>query len=366
MFPCHVFYFDANKPFTLEQQIDAAAQTVITQFDITQGQLFRVALFKAEQDWLLVMANHLLVDGYSLKRLMPLLADRYLQYQTSTQLPDMKLGMSIKQYVAWMMEKLNHQSIKHTLAYWLNSDAVIEAIDQIRPKLIQQVNSDEPYLYSGNHYSVCTLEFDEHNTRQITQFVSEVFDSTLEDVAPLLVSYAISDLLNINQIPVWMLDSGRDNTGAMDFSDLMGFITNHAIVVVEVDKEKTIDLWVKSTLQHLAAIMKNAADFSACYFGNLSSTVLSDAELNNIRRIPYPELHFNYLGKSSDETDNNDSRSLAGMHSDKNRLIESLSFLYGIKNDRLIFEIKYNQKLYSPEFITSIKESVSRVVSQCS
>lgn len=246
-------------------------------FDLENGPLFKVCLFRdKERDRLLMIAHHLVIDAVSWRILFEDFSALYEQCLSNA---DLSIPLKTDSFKLWMEKQVayaNESVIKNEEAYWTNLEG----------KNILKLPADNPNgsnLYENAAKVSFVLE------EEITDvLLTKCFKAYKTDVNDILISTlttALSTVFGIDKVALAMEGHGRENIGKeIDITRTVGWFTTMYPVVLEA-----ID--TKEPIKHLINVKENLHRIPNKGFGYGVLRYLC----NKTYKLD-PQITFNYFG----------------------------------------------------------------------
>ncbi|MEM8677143.1 MAG: amino acid adenylation domain-containing protein [Cyanobacteria bacterium P01_G01_bin.67] len=265
--------------------ITQASDSLQASLDITNN-LLAIAYFnlgKLDNDnRLLIIIHHLLIDGVSWRILLEDLQTVYHQIANSKtiQLPDKTTS-----YQQWsdFLQKYTKSSLKMSLNYWLKQDKYSDYSLLLNSKSKQ--NSTE-----NNRQSIKTT-LDREYTKALLKDVNQTYNTQIND---LLLTALIKTFISYTNRLYLLIDlesQGRTQIETdLDISRTVGWFTNIYPVLLDLCNTNTQDLAenIKTIKEQLRQAQQYSFDFGVIRF------LQSDRQ---IEQLPIPLISFNYLGR---------------------------------------------------------------------
>ncbi|MDE1165520.1 MAG: amino acid adenylation domain-containing protein [Pseudomonas sp.] len=217
----------ASTPGETGQRLDALFSSP---FDLAQGPLMRVSLFKTGTDehLLAVLLHHIVSDGWSMSVMVRELAASYNHHAQGQAQQRPALAVQYADYAAWQRQRLAGGELQAQLAFWktqLEDDfSVLELpADRLRPSV---------QSYRGARIDIrLPAELTANLRRLAVGANATLFHVFLASFALLLSRYSGRETLNIG-IPV-------TNRNRLELEGLIGFFVNTVVARVAVAPAQT-------------------------------------------------------------------------------------------------------------------------------
>ncbi|MGI8634025.1 MAG: condensation domain-containing protein, partial [Segetibacter sp.] len=337
----------------LQSETNASVKTLITEhaekyqrsLNILKGELIKVVLIKTPAseayDRLFIVVHHLVIDGVSWRILLDDF-ERLLSALNSNL--EIDLGNKTSSYRQWYETLKQYGESKNVTAqkaYW------------------QQVVSNKIYLPADNefngkvkvkdisHYRVL---LDAEQTRRLLQEVPKVYHSEINDFLLCALAITICKWSNSEKIIIGLEGHGREGIGeGIDTSRTVGWFTTLYPVLLEIEKGKIEDSWIKSIKEQLRQVPDKGLGYGVLKYIN------KEEALQNTE--PW-EIVFNYLGQLDNIV--RESKWFAGAGEStgagmsEELLTEKLSVNSVVRAGQLIVNWSYSKNHYNDETIANL------------
>uniref|UniRef100_UPI0039C6927E amino acid adenylation domain-containing protein n=1 Tax=Nodularia chucula TaxID=3093667 RepID=UPI0039C6927E len=269
-------------------QMEAMSIQLQASLNLTEGPLFRVALFDLganQSSRLLWVIHHLVVDGVSWRILIEdfQTAHQQICQNKAIQLPPKTT--SVKQWSNYLQKYAQLPALGLELEYWLT----------IEQQLVKPIPLD--FRYENNlEASACTLtvSLTEEETQVLLQQVPAVYQTQINDVLLTALVQTFSQWTGETSLLIDLEGHGREELFEdVDLSRTVGWFTT--IFPVHLSLENTFDSpgkVLKSIKEQLRAIPNRGIGYGVLRY------LSGDQEIRErFSRLPKAEVVFNYLGQ---------------------------------------------------------------------
>lgn len=341
--PANTFrdYFNVvSNTENIEQELWLTEQTSIWQkkFDLEKGPLFRCVLFRSgEEDAILIVAHHLIVDGVSWRVLMEDIS--YLYSDNEKELSSVEAS-----YLDWSEElhQMSGQLEESEGVYWKGVESKLNKKEEFNDKYNEQ-------LYKNYNYKNIKLSSDK--TQQLIDVDFNKWGSTLQEVLLLGLSKAVNLWRGDMTVPVYLESHGRNSTGkAEQYSSTIGWFTSKYPFVLSYDSTKSAAeqlTWLKTSLQKIQ-------HEGIGYF--VGKYLVEDKSV----KYPEPEFSFNYLGHIEAPIDSDFTiHPLSEVQKnigDNIYMAARMLFTIVVASGQLQIGVTYHKALYDEDSILSLQK----------
>jgi len=329
--------------------------------DVTQPFLFRVIAFNGgtKKDQIAFIFHHLIFDGLSPQIILPRIFELYEYCAGQINTLEPFSDMSAYHYFRWFSERLNKHGVRERLSHWLSHDKWLDKAAYLDKKLLVDANkADEKSAFKLKHFVVNTIEIHEDVTSNVLHALKEQHQLKNDEAIMLVILRALFEKHEAGFLPVWCVDSGRHNLDGLDTSNMIGYLSVHAIMGLNIQRDLPITEWFSTLKAQLDVAQVGINDFSAAYYNNFSSDILSDTEISKIKNIPYPNIYFNFQGVS--DSDANTSRGISEPQDLENVYFSGMHFTSAIENNKLVITAFYTSDLYSEQCMQNIYQNIEK------
>ncbi|BAY37781.1 amino acid adenylation domain-containing protein [Nostoc sp. NIES-2111] len=282
-------YIDLSAIPETEQQAAIEAQGNLLQGSLNLSEnLVQFAFFSLGIDKrarLLIVVNHLAVDGVSWRILLEDLQTAYQQLDQGKAIALPAKTTSFKDWSFKLTEYAQSQALKSKVAYWLNESRA--AVPPIPVDYIKGANT----VAAAN---TVLLSLSEAETRALLQDVPKAYNTQINDVLLTALALVLSRWNNSQSVLFNLEGHGREDiVDGVDLSRTIGWFTSIFPVLVElpVATDNPADA-LKSVKEQLRAIPNKGIGYGLLrYLGQ-------DTEIaNQLQALPQAQISFNYLGQ---------------------------------------------------------------------
>jgi non-ribosomal peptide synthase protein (TIGR01720 family) len=271
----------ASQGYTLEiiedDQFITHCERIQSTINLTDGPLFRVALFRgAAGDRLMMVAHHLVVDAVSWRIIFEDLSDLYQQYLAGQSL---HLPLKTDSFKYWQ-EKQSAYALSETLQaedkYWSSIESLM--IEPIPVDYPDGSNSMKDIVSSA-------FTLDEETTTRLLTKCYKAYHSEINDILLTGLSLALNDVFNLDNVLVRLEGHGREDIGTeTDITRTVGWFTTTYPVVFDMRYSDDITRQLIEVKESLHRVPNKGIGYGILrYLGGKPYT------LN-------PQISFNYLG----------------------------------------------------------------------
>ncbi|MFD3167087.1 amino acid adenylation domain-containing protein [Herpetosiphon sp. NSE202] len=267
----------------LAQALETAAHRIQASLDLHHGPLFQVALIQtSEQQRLLFVAHHLIIDGVSWRIVLDDLQTAYSQLQHATAV---KLPAKTTSFKAWA-ERLptyaNQPTMAEVAQFWL------PASDWPTQALPTDHASSTNSIATSSHVEVALSV---EATKALLYDVPHAYQTQINDLLLSALLQAFERWTGQNQLVVDLEGHGREPLFEdIDLSRTVGWFTSLFPVRLHSSDPHDPATTIKHIKEYLRAVPHNGLAFGLLRYLN--------PELGSqLQALPAAQVSFNYLGQ---------------------------------------------------------------------
>ena len=268
-------------------EIESIADETQAQLNLTEGTLLRAVLFDRGEGLpqrLLIAIHHLVVDAVSWRIVLEDLDRIYRQLQHGEAVSFPPKTTSFARWAKLLAEYARSEQARSELGYWTELSA----------KRIKPLPLD---FHDGNNIEgethTLTIALDADETRSLLRDVAQAYGTQVNDVLLAALLDAISYWTSEQTILIELEGHGREDLfDDVDISRTVGWFTSAFPILLETKAGLSTLAALQTVKQQLRDIPKHGVGYGLLRFLNDDDEV---AQL--MRRLPEPEISFNYLGQ---------------------------------------------------------------------
>jgi amino acid adenylation domain-containing protein/non-ribosomal peptide synthase protein (TIGR01720 family) len=346
-------------------QVEAISVQLQASLNLTEGPLFRVALFDLginQPSRLLWIIHHLVVDGVSWRILIEDFQTAYQQICQDKALQLPAKTTSLQQWSNYLQEYAQLPELRSELEYWLT----------IEQQPIKPIPVDFSYR-NNSEASACTLtvSLTQEETQVLLQQVPAVYQTQINDVLLTALVQTFSQWTGETSLLIDLEGHGREELFFdVDLSRTVGWFTT--IFPVYLSLENALDSpgkALKSIKEQLRAIPNRGIGYGVLRY------LSDDREISErFSRLPKAEVVFNYLGQfdqvlPTSSLLNFAQESSGSSHSLRNKRTHLLEVNGGISQGRLQMNWTYSNNLHRQSTVETLAqrfiEAMRSLIAHC-
>ena len=260
----------------IEDYITQTGTSIQGSIDISQGSLFKVALFTGDgKDYLLLVVHHLAVDGISFRILIEDLQRAYNQ-------PDfMKQEVKTASLHKWAQALEAYETSPELLerkAYWEEVESKSKKCNRIED------------VHQKGKLAFYSAEYDKEKSNQFVFHCQKAFHTRINDLFITALAMAVSKFTGQEMVWLGLEGHGRENIiQDLSIDRTVGWFTSYYPIVAEV-KEGVMESII-SVKEMLHAVPQNGISYSILRYGTRKRLQGNPAE-----------IVFNYMGSFEEKS----------------------------------------------------------------
>lgn len=348
-----VFNFEDEMDYM--SNITKEADQIQQSFDLCNGPLTKVALFKTrEGDYLFIVVHHLLIDGVSWRIILEDMAMAYSQISQGQKIVLPSKTTSYKEWAERLCEYAKSKEIKREVAYWRN-------IESITVNKLPRDNKS--FSNKVRESSTTTFSLSKDDTEKLLKQVNKAYHTEINDILLTALGMAMSDFCKSDKILINLEGHGREAIiKGVDITRTVGWFTSLYPVVLDMSNCKELPYQIKSIKESLRKIPNKGIGYGILKY--LSPSDITDGLKFNLK----PEIGFNYLGEFDRDltteffslSDISSGECISG-NQDRNHCLDINGMVIG---GRLTLIINYNMNEYREDTIKRLVNEIGRSLTQ--
>ena len=327
-------------------------------FDLAKGPLVKAAVLHLEQnDKLLIVVHHLVVDGISWRILFE---DLSMAYQSLLQGTQIDLPLKTAAFKAWA-EALQTYSQSATLA--AENDYWQQVLETPMPALPEQTGHTSTSRYADS--KTLSISFSIEETNNLLSGIHHAYNTQINDVLLSGLARTLASWHGGQATRIFLESHGRDMAGVdLDITRTVGWFTAMYPVVLPLASEaEDIGFQLQTIKESLRNIPNQGYGYGLLRY---LRQALTDKE-------PSPRVTFNYLGQFDSDLSGTPFRFAAEQSGDPvspdSQLPHDLSF-YGItREQQLTLYINFDPQRFAPDTLQNLlgeyRQALLAIVDHC-
>jgi amino acid adenylation domain-containing protein/non-ribosomal peptide synthase protein (TIGR01720 family) len=336
-----------------ERTVEKYATLFQESINITKGPLMIIAYLNfglQRPGRLILIVNHLVIDGNSIATLIKDLQTSYKQLRRGNAINLPEKSISIKEWAELIHEYLLSERYLQTIDYWLT----------LPWDEIPDLPMDYPQNRSKNLINSATevaVALTEEDTTILTQKVPLMLNTEVDNILLWALIKVISEWTACKWVDISMMGSGHDmipDQKHLDLSHTLGLIASFRRLVLENNKNDDLH-------KEIALLCKNIEKTPNKGYGYRMAAFLNDdvQVARRLQKVRRNEISFNYRGLINQVNDENDEIKLirlsCGFNTNpQNNRYRTLDIGGDIINHCLTLVWKYSSNLHRRETIESL------------
>ncbi|WP_211750154.1 non-ribosomal peptide synthetase [Paenibacillus sp. Marseille-Q4541] len=337
---------------TLYREIEVRANELQTSMDLLRGPLLKAGLFRGhDQDYILLVIHHLVVDGISWRIIIEDLYRSYVAAQTGKNILLPSKTISFQSWSEALIRYRDSYDLKREIPYW-------QEIEQ-KVKACQSVLTGKE---SGEGLAHIDLSLTPEETSDMLYKAGKAYHTEMNDLLLTALYRAVHQLSGQHTVAVCLEGHGRESIGEnLAIDRTVGWFTSvYPVAVSEIGKSIRDD--IRNTKESLRRVPNRGMGYG----------VLNTTTNQNLEGV-MPEITFNYLGEFGQENSTDAWKlSEAPRGNDlppENNFGTAMSFNGAITGQTFQFTLSYDQKRCKPkqmeELAGQFKQQLIEIIAHC-
>ncbi|WBW99495.1 non-ribosomal peptide synthetase [Oceanirhabdus sp. W0125-5] len=338
-----------------KERIGLEVNKVQASLDIENGPLINICIFKGEdQDELLIVMHHLIIDGVSWRII---LEDFNMGYQQSIKQKKIEFQTKTTSYKKWA-----HKLIEYTQKLDLSNEK--KYCQSLKSKH-KEIRTDKKVIQRKQEKAeVVSVKIDKEKTAQVLTKVHETYNTEINDLLLTALGMTIGAFNGTKNIVIDVEGHGRGEIiEGVDITRTVGWFTTIYPVLIQVEKSKPLSYNLKKNKENIRKIKNKEINYNIFKYMTSNDNQLTQES----------DIIFNYLGQfDSDintETFNLSDYSSGQNIGNKNQISYKLEVNAVVIEQELNIHIKYNNNEYEVETIKKIaanyKNDLEKLIIYC-
>ncbi len=349
-----------NEQSDYATRIEAEANKLQASFDLNNGPLVQVGLFRTiDGDYLFIAIHHLVVDGLSWRIILEDFATGYMQVSAGEDIIFQDKTDSFKLWADEITDYANSKEHLKELDYWMRLDNTEVAYLPKDHIISENRNEDENKL---------KMSLSENETVNLLKHVNQAYNTEINDILLTALGMAIKDWTGEDNILINLEGHGRENIiHGIDVTRTVGWFTSDYPVILKIDNLEDLSYQIKSVKEELRKIPNKGIGYGIFKYLTLQE---------NKKPLEFklkPEIGFNYLGQFDQDVDqefmNVSTLSTGYSMSPKAERLHRIELNSMIIDEKFTLEVSYNKHEYNTstikDFIENYKAYLGLIIEFC-
>nr|WP_258957390.1 non-ribosomal peptide synthetase [Bacillus wiedmannii] len=327
----------------LYEKINNSSNSIQASFEISEGPLVKVVLFRTkEKDYLLISMHHLVVDGVSWRIIIEDLNKGYTLSKQGNEVILPRKTMSFKLWSEALNKYRESESLKKEIPYWQKVERLVK-------------ESKLPTNQLGEKYlpRELVMHLSESETSYLLYQAGRAYNTEINDLLLTAVCRAVNKLDGKETVALNLEGHGREMLDQDIVIDrTVGWFTSvYPVAVTGIGDSITND--IQKTKEALSSIPNKGLGYGVL-------KALGENVLENVK----PDITFNYLGELDQES-GSDYFNMSDIARGEEIAIENefstgLSINGAVTNKKLRMVIIYNGSNYSEKFMQALNDEFKK------
>ena len=343
-----------SSPVEMDSTIEAKSIELQANQELSKPGLFQTLFFKCgqgNQNKMLLIAHHLLVDNISWQILLSDLESIYVQISRDEEITLFSKTTSYHKWGNHLVELSKSGEFDDEIEFWKeqnDSDKIPVDIDSFLPVVEKSIKS-------------ISLEIDSATTENLLRNSNETYHTKTEELLITALMLGFEKWADIKTLCLGLEKHGRKYS-EMDLSDTVGWFTTYFPVSLKIEDGTKFKSSIISIKEKLRSIPNGGIGFGAlCYLKKLEALTQK------------PQVIFNFLGNQNPFDSkvlgkgNFISKGVRSAESERHHLLEINGF---IEVGRLNLQFSFSEKFHKQETIQNLIElfegALRKLIEHCS
>lgn len=338
------------------QRIEEHANLIQKSISLDKGLLIKLALFKItdrdtlqEEDHLLIVIHHLVIDAVSWRIILEDFATGYFQAEKDEQIIFQAKTHSFMEWSSNLSTYAKGKKIKKESEFW-------RSIDSADMSSLPVDFENEDSKVKNNQ----TLELlvSEEYTQKLLKKINKAYNTEIIDILITALGLAIKEWTKQDKVLISLEGHGREAIiEGMDITRTVGWFTSLYPVLLNINVTDNISYIIKSVKETIRRIPDKGIGYGILRY-------LESEEARSPIFSYTPEIGFNYFGQVEQDINTNlfglSPFSVGQAMSSESQNNFKININGIIKDGRLTIAIIYNQLQYKKNTILKLVESYER------
>lgn len=340
-------------------QITIIAGRLQSQFDLSTGPLIRVAVFSTpEEDYLLIITHHLVIDGVSWRILLEDFSLGYEQKINSQEISFQPKTTSYQEWARILKDYAQSKDILSQIPYWKK---------MVEKAGIARYTQTEPGLRKDG--KDISITFTPEETKVLLTQVNVPYNTELSEILITGLVLALKEWSGAEEIALMLEGHGREEiSGEIDVSRTVGWFTSFYPVVFSKLDSTDLVYKLKMVKETLRTVPDKGIGYGILKYLNPDQAIGQSLRLS-------PQVLFNYLGhvgqKLATTSNQYKLRDLSignrvSPDSERQYILEIIGI---IADNQLQVTLNYNQSQFSKMEMTNLSNlfqaSLQDIITHC-
>ncbi|MEC3633143.1 non-ribosomal peptide synthetase, partial [Bacillus velezensis] len=341
------------------EEIQEKIKTTKVKMDLAEGPLLQAVLFSTpEQDYMMLLAHHMIMDVISWRILTEDLEKGYSQALNQKEITLPAKTVSFKVWSEGLAYYSQSEKLKRRLAYW----------SEIENKLVDG-KLKEDGIDDKFEPKTAVACLNAAITEKLLKESAHAYNTEINDLLVTALGRAVNKVTGQRTLAIQMEGHGREETvGSFDIGRTIGWFTSIYPVVLE-ELGTNIAQDIRNTKENLRRVPAHGIDYGLIKYADMVNSEEMNVEVA-------PDISFNYLGELETKKESGDpyfefSQLGYGQDTDpRNQFGPSINVIGHVQKGSLSMTVTCNSSRYLAERIEQIgkayEEELIAVAEHCS
>jgi non-ribosomal peptide synthase protein (TIGR01720 family) len=336
--------FDFSNDSEYRTKVESVANRLQREFNLSEGPLVKLGLFKTgEGDHLLLIIHHLVIDGVSWRILLEDLATGYQNDPTPLPLKT----HSFREWSARLKEYGNSREFLNEKEYWINMER----------QNVAALPKRAPHVEEAEGRQNISFKLSPAATEKLLHQVHSAYNTQINDSLLVALGRAIRQTTGQDRVLLELEGHGREEIlPGINVGRTVGWFTAIFPVLLDLSGSDEWDYHIKHTKENLRRIPNHGVGYGILkYLTNPEHKQELTCKLQ-------PEISFNYLGQFDHDiaTELFSLSPLAmgrQITTNYDKVRKPLDISGIVINGELIMSFDFDTNIYHPEMISALLEN---------
>ena len=337
-------------------KLTAIANQQQASLHLSHGPIGRAVLFQlGQQQRLLLILHHLVIDGVSWRILLGDLVDLYHQAVASQPLQLPAKTTAFQDWALQLQAYSQSSDLQNSLEYWLQ-----RPWSRVSPLPVDIAVPSTTSCIAA--MKTASVNLSNAETEQLLRQVPEAYNTQINDALLTALAQTIGTWSNNSAVLIHLEGHGRESLfDVIDVSRTMGWFTSLYPVLLTVTTNASIGDILKAVKEQLRAIPQAGMSYGLLRYMTQNPEIESA-----LKALPTPEISFNYLGQIEQGSEipgwSLAQEPIGNLYSSEGQPAHPLEINAQVVSGQLEITWGYDSTYYRPETIERLAQDYIRTL----
>ncbi len=338
-----------------QQTIDAQMDAVQSDFNLSEGSLFKCVYFKTHNDEAnicFIVAHHLVVDALSWQIILDDLRTGLQQLSDGSTVSSNESN-SILSWTVYLKEAAKSVELEKEESFWIDQTSNATPLPKDKVGILPLLEKD---------IKVHSANFNSSITHSLLDKANEAYKTKTDELLLAALTQTIGNWSQSKAVAFGVEKHGREtNSTTIDLTNTTGWFTAYFPIKLDVLAFESIEKGIIGVKEQLRTIPNGGIGYGVLRYLKKS-----------LEPVPYPEIVFNFLGRqnSSEANDTIKAKSITqGTRHPESERYYALEINAVLVDDVLETTWSYSHTQYEEatieKLITRFKENLKEIIAHC-